>query len=179
MGKTITEPIQAFTERGITRHMWNGSTSILDQNVSVDNILSNPHCNNGVSKVLGILLSDFVSRGSEHFLWRHHGHENQQLKPAQCQRKVSAVSGRHICMVWHSAGISGKCRDIGIDFSGIAAWPSWAQVMACCLSGTKHYLNPCWLIVNWTPINIFQLNLIQNWNVFNPSNKVENVVYKM
>ena len=35
------------------------------QNVSVDNVLSNPHHNNGVSKVLGILLSDFVSRGSK------------------------------------------------------------------------------------------------------------------
>ena len=64
----------------------------------------------------------FVSRGSEHSLWRHHGHENNQLKSAQCQRKASAVSGRHICTVWHSAGILGKCCDIGIDFSGIAAW---------------------------------------------------------
>ena len=115
--------IQAFAERGITRRTWNGSTSIVDQNVSVDNVLSNPHRNNGVSKVLGILLSDFVSRGSEHSLWRHHGHENKQLKSAQCQRKASAVSGRHICTVWHSAGISGKFRDIGIDFSGIAARP--------------------------------------------------------
>ena len=121
MGKTITELIQAFTERGIARRTWNGSTSIVDQNVSVDNVLSNPHRNNGVSKVLGILLSDFVSRGSEHSLWRHHGHENNQLKSAQCQHKASAVSGRHICTVRHSAGISGKCRDIGIDFSGIAA----------------------------------------------------------
>ena len=49
--------------------------------------------NNGVSKVLGILLSDFVSRGSEHSVWRHQGHENKQLKSAQCQRKANAVSG--------------------------------------------------------------------------------------
>ena len=122
MGKTITELIQAFTERGIALRTWNGSTSIVDQNVSVDNVLSNPHHNNGVSKVLGILLSDFISRGSEHSLWCHHGHENQQLKSAQCQRKASAISGSHICVVWHSAGISSKCRDIMIDFSGIAAW---------------------------------------------------------
>ena len=123
MGKTITELIQAFTECGIARRTWNGSTSIVDQNVSVDNVLSNPHRNNGVSKVLGIFLSDFVSHGSEQSLWRHHGHENNQLKSARCQRKASPVSGRHICTVWHSAGISGKCRDIGIDFSGIAARP--------------------------------------------------------
>ena len=116
MGKTITEFIEAFTERGIARRTWNGSTSIVDQNVSVDNVLSNPH-----RKVLGILLSDFLSRGSEHSLWRHHGLENKQLKSAQCQCKASAVSGSHICTVWHSAGISGKCRDIGIDFSGITA----------------------------------------------------------
>ena len=118
MGKTITELIQAFTERGIARRTWNGSTSIVDQNVSVDNVLSNPHHNNGVSKVLGILLSDFVSHGSEHSLWRHHGHENKQFQLAQCQRKASALSGRHNCVVWHSAGISGKCRDIGIDLVG-------------------------------------------------------------
>ena len=100
--------------------MRNGSTSIIDRNVSVDSILSNPHHNNGVSKVLGILLSDFVSRGSEGSLWRHPGHENKQLKSAQCQSKVSVVSGSQICKVRHSAGISGKYRDIGIDFSGIA-----------------------------------------------------------
>ena len=111
--------IQGFTERGIALRTWNGSTSIVDQKASVDNVLSNPHRNNGV---LGILLSEFVSRGEEHSLWRHHGHENKQLKSAQCQRKASAVSGRHICTVWHSVGISGKCRDICIDFSGIAAW---------------------------------------------------------
>ena len=131
MGKTITKLIQEFTERDIARRTWNGSTSIVDQNVSVDNVLSNPHRNNDVSQVLGILLSDFVSRGSEHSLWRHHGHENKQLKPVQCQRKASAGSGRHICTVWHSAGISGKCRDIGIDFTGIAArsaLESWIHI---------------------------------------------------
>ena len=131
MGKTITEHIQAFTERGTARRTWNGSTSIVDQNVSVDNVLSNPHRNNGVSKVLSILLSDFLSRGSEHSLWRHHGLENKQLKSAQCQRKASAVSGSHICTVWHSAGISGKCRDIGIDFSGIAAWLALGLCLRC------------------------------------------------
>ena len=122
MGKTITKFIQAFTERGIAWCTWNGSTSIVDQNGSVSNVLSNPHCNNGVSKVLSILLLDFVSRGSEHSLWCHHSHENKKLKSVQCQHKASAVNGRHICTVWHSAGISGKCRDIGIDFSGIATW---------------------------------------------------------
>ena len=78
------------------------STFIVDQNV-----LSNALRNNGVSKVLSILLSDFVSRGSERSLWRHHGNENKQLKSAQCQRKVSTISGGQICKVWHLAGISG------------------------------------------------------------------------
>ena len=54
MGKTIIKFIKAFTEGGITWRTWNGSTSIVDQNVSVDNVLSNPHRNNGASKVLGI-----------------------------------------------------------------------------------------------------------------------------
>ena len=62
-GQIITELIQAFTERGIARRTWNGSTSIVDQNVSVVNVLSNPHANNGVSKVLGIMLSDLYHVG--------------------------------------------------------------------------------------------------------------------
>ena len=74
-GKTITELIQGFTERSIARRTWSGSTFIVEQIFTVDSVLSNPHPNNGVSKVLGILLSDFVSRGS---LWRHHGHETKQ-----------------------------------------------------------------------------------------------------
>ena len=45
------------------------------------------------------------------------------LARGPCQRKVSAVCGSQIWTVWHLAGISGKCRDIGVDFSGIAA--SW------------------------------------------------------
>ena len=55
--------------------------------------------------------------------------EKKQLKSAQCQHKDSAVGERHIYTVWHSVGSSGKCRDIRIDFSGIAAksdqyaWP--------------------------------------------------------
>ena len=126
---------------------WNGSTSIVDQNVSVDNVLSNPHRNNGVIKVLNILLSDFASRVSEHSLWCHHGHENTKLKPAQCQHKVNAGSERHICTVWHSAGISGKCRDIGIALSGSPLinrnsagvhQPSFQQT--CTLIQRKHHL---------------------------------------
>ena len=122
LSRNVYKQLQNAASRGAK---WNGSTSIVDQNVSVDNVLSIPHRDNGVSKVLGILLSDFVSRGSKNSLWRHHGHKNKQLKSAQCQRKVSAVSGRYICTVWHSAGILGKCRDIVIDFSGIAAWATF------------------------------------------------------
>ena len=32
---------------------------------------------------------------------------------------------------------------------------SLVQVMACPLSAPGHYLNQCWLFVNWTPRNIF------------------------
>ena len=42
--------IQGFTERGIVWRTWNGSTFIVDQNISVDSVLSNPHRYNGVSK---------------------------------------------------------------------------------------------------------------------------------
>ena len=67
--------------------------------------------------VLGSLLSDFVSRGSLRSVWRHLGHENKQLKSAQCQCTVSVVNGeahfyglafgcyfrqisRHWCRLW-------------------------------------------------------------------------------
>ena len=36
--------------------------------ISVDSVISNPHRNNSVSKVLDILLPDYVSRGSQHSL---------------------------------------------------------------------------------------------------------------
>ena len=120
-GKTIIELIQGFTECGMTRCTWTGSTFIVDQNIWVDSILSNAHRSNGVIKVLGILLLEFVARRSERSQWRHHGQENKQLTSAQCQCKVSTFSGGHICKVWHSTGISRKYRNIGIDFSGITA----------------------------------------------------------
>ena len=62
--------------------------------------------------------------------------KNKQLKPAQCQCKASALSGRHICTVWHSAGISGKCCDIGINISGIAARSRQSH-------RTSNGMNPC------------------------------------
>ena len=34
------------------------------------------------------------------------------------------------------------------------------QAVACCLAAPSHYLNPCWLILNWTPLN----TLHWNWN---------------
>ena len=111
--------IRVYRTRHCAVHVkWKNHHSV-DQNVSVSSVLSHPHGNNGVSKVLGILLSDFVSRGPESSLWRHHGHENKQWKSAQCQLKVNAVSRSLIFKVWHSAGISGNCHNIGSTLVGL------------------------------------------------------------
>ena len=43
-------------------------------------------------------------------------------------------------------------------------------------SAPSHYLNQCWLIVNWTPVNKFQWNLNRNSIIFVQENAFENVV---
>ena len=117
-GKTITELIKCFTEHSIMWHTWNGSISIVDQNISIDRILYR-YYKNVVNKVLNILLSDFVSHGSWCSLWLDHRHANKQFKSPRYECKVSTISVRQICMVWHSVGILSRCRNVGIDFSGI------------------------------------------------------------
>ena len=39
---------------------------------------------------------------------------------------------------------------------------SLVPVMAWSLSAPSHYMNQCWLIVNWTPVNKLQWNLNHN-----------------
>ena len=43
----------------------------------------------------------------------------------------------------------------------------------------NHYLNQCWIIVNWTLRNKLQWNLIRNSNIFIQENAFESVVYEM
>ena len=53
------------------------------------------------------------------------------------------------------------------------------QIMACRLSAPSHYLNQCWVIVNWTLGNKFQWNFNQNTKLFIHENASENVVCEM
>ena len=57
--------------------------------------------------------------------------------------------------------------------------PSLGQIMACCLTGTSHYLNQCWDIVNWTLRDKLKWNLNRNSHIFIQENAFENVVWKM
>ena len=159
----MIELVRWFTERSMARRTWNGSVFIVDQDVSVDSFPSNPHGNNGLSKILGTLLSDFVSRGSECPLWRHQSPENEQVSTMSVQSRC------RIGKVCQSAGISEKCSDIGIDFSGITAWSQqklrvfllkfhrslflraqltirqhWFRYWLGADQATNHYLNQCW-----------------------------------
>ena len=43
----------------------------------------------------------------------------------------------------------------------------------------SHYLNQCWIIVNWTIANKFQWNFYCNSNIFSEENMFENVVCKI
>ena len=54
-------------------------------------------------------------------------------------------------------------------------WGCLIHLLVAC-SAPSHYLNQCWLIVNWTPGNIFQWNLNQNSIIFIQENTVENVI---
>ena len=52
---------------------------------------------------------------------------------------------------------------------------SLVQWLVAC-SAPRHYLNQCWSIVNWTPVNKFQWNLNLNSIIFIQENAFENVV---
>ena len=54
---------------------------------------------------------------------------------------------------------------------------SFLQYTICLMP--SHYLNQCWLIVNWTARNKFQWNFNQNTTVFIWENRFENSVYNM
>ena len=56
-------------------------------------------------------------------------------------------------------------------------WFRWWRRIAC--SAPSHYLNQCWLIVNWTLRNKYQWHLNRNSNFFIAENQIENVVCKM
>ena len=53
------------------------------------------------------------------------------------------------------------------------------QIMACHLFGASHYLNQCWVIVNWTLKNKRQWNFNQNRKLFIQENTYENIVCEM
>ena len=54
------------------------------------------------------------------------------------------------------------------------------QIMACRLySAPSHYLNQCWIIVNWTLRNKLKRNFNQNTKLFIHENASENIVCEM
>ena len=57
--------------------------------------------------------------------------------------------------------------------AAILSHPQWVDKHC---TKPSHYLNQCWLIVNWTPGNKFQWNLNRNPIIFIKENAFENVV---
>ena len=58
-------------------------------------------------------------------------------------------------------------------------WSTLVQVMAWCLMAPSHYLNQCWLIVNWTQGLELQWKINQYTRPFILENAFENVICKL
>ena len=118
-----------------------------------------------VVTMVSVKYSVFSSRILDHVdqsaLWRHHGHENIQLEPALCQRKVSDISVSQICKVRHSTDILGKRRNIGIYFSGILTrW--FIYTPATILTRAKGQLYDCHGVLVVYSLSI-KLKWVSNW----------------
>ena len=55
----------------------------------------------------------------------------------------------------------------------------WFTQWLVAYSAPSHYLNQCWVIVNWTIRNKLRWNLNRNTKLFIHENALENVVWKM
>ena len=71
-------------------------------------------------------------------------------------------------LLWYcSSYVVDRARDVTLNSYPPSAaymcqWTGPALLMAWCLFSTKHYLNQCWRIVNWTLRNKLQWNSNQN-----------------
>ena len=92
---------------------------------------------------------------------------------------------RHMALLWCHCYVSAEYlshRELCLTPPGtpyICQWTGSAmvEVMVCHLFGEpSHYLNQCWLIVNWTLGNKFQWNLKLNSIIFIQENAFENAV---
>ena len=57
-------------------------------------------------------------------------------------------------------------------------WPSLVQMTVVAWSAPNHYLNQCWIIINWIPRNKIQWNINRNSCIFIHENPFQNVVRK-
>ena len=55
----------------------------------------------------------------------------------------------------------------------------WFRLWLVAYSAPSHYLNQCWIIVNWTLRNTLQWSFNQNTNIFIYGNASENIICKM
>ena len=58
------------------------------------------------------------------------------------------------------------------------SWSTLAQVMACCLATPSHYLNQCWLFINWILWHSPKTNFIENIQDINSLNEFEKLLFK-
>ena len=64
-----------------------------------------------------------------------------------------------------------------MPYGNISGW-TLAQVMACCLTASSHYLNQCWLIIIGVLQHAHQSNFIGWVQEFNPQHELENYSLK-
>ena len=54
-----------------------------------------------------------------------------------------------------------------------------AQVMACCLTASSHYLNQCWLIISKVRWHSSEANIMRRSEDTNQLNKIENSIFRI
>ena len=120
--------------------------------------------------------------------WRHHEIITNiygTIWPFKCHNKfkctiISSTKMHRSCFVPMWALQYASCsRELWINslYPGDAIWrhgsgPTLAQVMACCLMASNHYLNRCWLIISKVLWHLPSISItgntqeIYHWRVF-------------
>ena len=94
--------------------------------------------------------------------------------------------------IWGNVSVNAVCQILYFFLGQYvnSLWPSdaiWrersgstlAQVMACCLTAPRHYLNQCWIIADWTFKNKILLNFNQNTQVVFQKSAFETAVWEL
>ena len=139
------------------------------------------------SKAILFMPWPLLSSG-HHQVWHWLWNKDSVFFQGNSQNTCHSMSGiiSITCHMWTFQQDNSVCNNIFFNSSppSAAYMPQWitsalVQIMDCHLFGTKHYLNQCCVIVNWTLRNKPLWNFNQNTNFFIHENTSENIICKM